>query len=43
MSTFDFPADRDAIVTTAQQAGWNWRWLWQGYHQAEAVVLLTPA
>jgi len=43
MSAFDFPADRDAIVTTARQAGWNWQWLWQGHHQAEAVALLTPA
>ena len=43
MSTFDFPADREAIVTTAQQAGWNWQWLWQGHHRAEAVALLTPA
>jgi len=42
-STFDFPADREAIVATAHQAGWDWQWLWQGRHQAEAVALLTPA
>jgi len=43
MSTFDFPADREEIVYTARQAGWDWQWLWQGRHQAEAVALLTPA
>ena len=41
MSTFDFPADREEIVTLVEQAGWNWRWLWKGHHQAEAVALLT--
>lgn len=43
MSTFDFPADRVAIVGAARQAGWRWEWLWQGQHRAEAVALLTPA
>lgn len=43
MSTFDFPADREAIVATAKHAGWDWEWLWQGHHRAEAVALLTPA
>jgi 2-polyprenyl-3-methyl-5-hydroxy-6-metoxy-1,4-benzoquinol methylase len=43
MSTFDFPADREAIVETAAKAGWDWQWLWQGHHQAEAVALLRPA
>jgi ubiquinone/menaquinone biosynthesis C-methylase UbiE len=43
MSTFDYPADREAIVATAHRAGWNWQWIWQGHHQAEAVALLTPA
>lgn len=43
MSTHDFPADRDAIVSAAGQAGWRWQWLWQGHHRAEAVALLTPA
>lgn len=43
MSTFDFPADRAAIVPAARAAGWHWRWLWQGEHRAEAVAVLTPA
>lgn len=43
MSTFDFPADREAIVAVARRAGWNWEWLWHGRHRAEAVALLTPA
>lgn len=43
MSTFDHPADREAIVATARRAGWDWQWLWKGSHQAEAVALLTPA
>jgi cyclopropane fatty-acyl-phospholipid synthase-like methyltransferase len=43
MSTYDFPADRAAIVETAEKTGWQWRWLWQGRHSAEAVALLTPA
>ncbi len=42
MSTFDFPADREAIVAAAKQAGWDFEWLWQGHHQAEAVALLRP-
>jgi hypothetical protein len=41
MSTYDFPADREAIISAAEQAGWRWRWLWQGHHRAEAVALLT--
>lgn len=43
MSTYDYPAERTAIVTAAERAGWNWHWLWQGSHRAEAVALLTPA
>lgn len=43
MSTYDFPADREEIVATAADCGWQWRWLWQGSHHAEAVALLTPA
>jgi ubiquinone/menaquinone biosynthesis C-methylase UbiE len=42
MSTFDLPADREAIVATARRAGWDWQWLWRGHHHAEAVALLTP-
>ena len=43
MRTYDFPADRVAIVASARQAGWRWDWLWQGRHRAEAVALLTSA
>lgn len=43
MSTYDYPADRSAVIGVAQQAGWQWSWLWQGSHRAEAVALLTPA
>lgn len=42
MSTCDFPADRAAIVETAQRCGWHLRWIWQGTHRAEAVAMLTP-
>lgn len=42
MSACDFPADRDAVVGMARNAGWRWRWLWKGRHRAEAVALLTP-
>lgn len=43
VNTYDFPADREAIVAAATRAGWNWQWLWQGSHRAEAVAVLTPA
>lgn len=43
MSTYDFPADRIAVVDQAARAGWRWRWLWKGRHRAEAVALLTPS
>jgi 2-polyprenyl-3-methyl-5-hydroxy-6-metoxy-1,4-benzoquinol methylase len=43
MNTYDFPAEREAIVAVAAECGWQWRWLWQGTHRAEAVALLTPA
>lgn len=43
MSSFDFPADRDAVVETARKTGWQWQWLWQGSHRAEAVAVLTAA
>ena len=42
MSAYDYPADRAAIVSAAERAGWRWRWLWQGSHRAEAVALLEP-
>ena len=42
MSTYDFPADRTAVVEAARTAGWDWRWVWQGHHRAEAVAVLTP-
>lgn len=42
MSTYDYPADRVAIVDAAERAGWRWRWLWHGRHRAEAVALLEP-
>ena len=41
MSTYDFPADRVAIVEQAEKTGWRWRWLWWGQHRAEAVAMLT--
>jgi SAM-dependent methyltransferase len=42
LSSFDIPAERGSIEALAQQAGWSWRWAWQGTHQAEALALLTP-
>lgn len=43
MSTFDFPADRERIAGVARELGWDWRWVWQGKHRAEAVAVLTNA
>jgi SAM-dependent methyltransferase len=43
LSSFDIPADRDAIAATAQACGWRWHWAWQGSHNAEAMAVLTPA
>lgn len=40
---YDLPAERGVIETAANQAGWHWRWAWQGSHGAEALALLTPA
>ncbi len=40
--SFDIPADRSAIVASAEAAGWRWRWGWQGAHRAEALAVLTP-
>ena len=42
LSSFDIPAEREAIVSAATKAGWQWRWGWQGAHQAEALAVLTP-
>lgn len=42
LSSFDHPADRDALPALAAEAGWRWQWLWQGQHQAEALALLQP-
>ncbi|MCP9891585.1 class I SAM-dependent methyltransferase [Cyanobium sp. Aljojuca 7D2] len=43
LSSFDIPAERGAIETLAQAAGWQWQWAWQGQHRAEALAVLTPA
>ncbi|MFM7313142.1 MAG: class I SAM-dependent methyltransferase [Cyanobium sp.] len=43
LSRFDIPADRAAIARAAEEAGWHWRWAWQGTHRAEALAVLTPA
>jgi len=43
ISTYDFPADRSAIVEAAGHTGWHWEWIWQGSHRAEAVGLLIPS
>lgn len=42
ITTYDFPADRSAIIDVAAQMGWEWEWVWQGSHRAEAAALLTP-
>ena len=43
LASFDIPAEREAIEAIAEEAGWHWRWAWQGAHRAEAVAVLTPA
>lgn len=43
LSRFDIPADRAAIQSVAEAAGWRWRWAWNGRHRSEAVAVLTPA
>jgi SAM-dependent methyltransferase len=43
LSRFDIPADRAAIQSVAEAAGWRWRWAWNGTHRSEAVAVLTPA
>lgn len=42
ITTYDFPADRSAIIDVAADTGWHWEWVWQGNHRAEAAALLTP-
>jgi SAM-dependent methyltransferase len=42
LSQWDYPADRATIEQVAAAAGWHWRWLWQGLHDAEALAALTP-
>jgi len=43
LSSCDIPADRDAIRSAAEAAGWQWRWAWNGSHRAEALAVLSPA
>jgi SAM-dependent methyltransferase len=43
LRNFDDPADVSLIVSTARQAGWSMKWLWQGRHRAEALAVLTPS
>lgn len=43
LSAHDKPAERGAFVACACGAGWACRWIWNGSHGAEALVLLWPA
>jgi phenylpropionate dioxygenase-like ring-hydroxylating dioxygenase large terminal subunit len=43
LASYDNPAERSAIETAAEAAGWQWRWAWSGAHRAEAMAVLTPA
>ena len=43
LSSFDIPADRAEIQATAEAAGWQWCWAWDGAHSAEATAVLKPA
>jgi SAM-dependent methyltransferase len=36
----DFPAARDAFLAMAEAAGWQASWIWNGSHQAEALLAL---
>lgn len=36
----DFPAERDAFISMAEAAGWRADWIWNGSHQAEALLML---
>ena len=43
LSASDFPAEREAFRQLAAAAGWRSRWIWNGSHGAEALLLLEPA
>lgn len=43
LSANDEPAERSDFVARARRAGWSSRWIWQGSHDAEALLLLWPA
>ena len=43
LAAYDNPAERSAIESAAEAAGWHWRWAWSGAHRAEAMAVLTPA
>jgi SAM-dependent methyltransferase len=40
LSSSDFPAEWDAFVAMAEQAGWLAEWTWRGSHRAEALLVL---
>lgn len=42
LSANDEPAERSDFVARARRAGWCSRWIWQGSHGAEALLLLWP-
>lgn len=43
VTSSDFPAHRDRFEAMAAQSGWQAEWLWQGSHQAEALIGLRRA
>ena len=43
ITSHDNPADREAIQHAAENAGWQWRWVWQGNQRAEALAVLSLA
>ena len=43
LAVSDEPAERSDFVARARRAGWDSRWIWQGSHGAEALLLLWPA
>lgn len=42
LSAHDDPSERGAFVERARRAGWASRWIWNGRHGAEALLLLWP-